>query len=181
TPMRQVMSKRPGKTLMKLVVDQPTQRVLGVHLLGDDVPEMMQGIGVAMTAGATKQDFDRTIGIHPTSAEEFVTMRTRTRVAGELLGILSERDIVACLAENGPRTLEMTAAQLMTAEVQTASPRMTVDEAMGLMTAGRFRHIPVVDEGRLVGLVSIGDVVKAKISDAEQEVDSLRAYVAGAA
>jgi glutathione reductase (NADPH) len=77
------MSKRSGKTLMKLVVDQPTQRVLGVHMLGDDVPEMMQGIGVAMTAGATKQDFDRTIGIHPTSAEEFVTMRTRTRVAGE--------------------------------------------------------------------------------------------------
>jgi CBS domain-containing protein len=101
--------------------------------------------------------------------------------AGQLLGILSERDIVACLAEHGPRTLEMTAAQLMTDEVQTASQRMTVDEAMGLMTTGRFRHIPVVDEGRLVGLVSIGDVVKAKISDAEQEVDSLRAYVAGAA
>ena len=67
---------------MKLVVDQPTQRVLGVHMLGDDVPEMMQGVGVALTAGATKADFDRTIGIHPTSAEEFVTMRTRTRVAG---------------------------------------------------------------------------------------------------
>ena len=83
TPMRHVMSKRAGKTLMKLVVDQPTQRVLGVHMLGDDVPEMMQGVGVALTAGATKQDFDRTVGIHPTSAEEFVTMRTRTRVAGE--------------------------------------------------------------------------------------------------
>ena len=83
TPMRHVMSKRPGKTLMKLVVDQASQRVLGVHMLGDDVPEMMQGIGVALTAGATKQDFDRTIGIHPTSAEEFVTVRTRTRVAGE--------------------------------------------------------------------------------------------------
>ena len=83
TPMRQVMSKRPGKTLMKLVVEQASQRVVGAHLLGDDVAEMMQGIGVALTAGATKQDFDRTIGIHPTSAEEFVTMRTRTRVAGE--------------------------------------------------------------------------------------------------
>jgi glutathione reductase (NADPH) len=57
--------------------------VVGAHLLGDDAAEMMQGIGVAMTAGATKQDFDRTVGIHPTSAEEFVTMRTRTRVAGE--------------------------------------------------------------------------------------------------
>jgi glutathione reductase (NADPH) len=83
TPMRHVLSKRPGKTLMKLVVDQASQRVLGVHMLGDDVPEMMQGIGVALTARATKQDFDRTVGIHPTSAEEFVTMRTRTRVAGE--------------------------------------------------------------------------------------------------
>ena len=83
TPMRHVMSKRAGKTLMKLVVDQQTQRVVGVHMLGDDVAEMMQGVGVALTAGATKQDFDRTVGIHPTSAEEFVTMRTRTRVAGE--------------------------------------------------------------------------------------------------
>ena len=82
TPMRHIMSKRPGKTLMKLVVEQASQRVLGVHLLGDDVAEMMQGIGVALTAGATKTDFDRTVGIHPTSAEELVTMRTRTRIAG---------------------------------------------------------------------------------------------------
>jgi len=81
TPMRHVMSGRPGKTLMKMIVDQASQRVVGVHMLGDDVPEMMQGIGVALVAGATKQDFDRTIGIHPTSAEEFVTMRTVTRVA----------------------------------------------------------------------------------------------------
>ena len=81
TPMRHVMSGRAGKTLMKMIVDQATQRVVGVHMLGDDVAEMMQGIGVALVAGATKQDFDRTIGIHPTSAEEFVTMRTVTRVA----------------------------------------------------------------------------------------------------
>jgi CBS domain-containing protein len=101
--------------------------------------------------------------------------------AGQLLGILSERDIVAALAEHGAGTLDMTAAQIMTREVQTASERTTVDQAMGMMTTGRFRHIPVVEEGRLVGLVSIGDVVKAKISTAEQEVDSLRAYVAGAA
>lgn len=81
-PMRHVLSGRNRQTMMKMVVDQASQRVLGVHLLGDDVAEMMQGIGVALTAGATKQDFDRTIGIHPTSAEEFVTLRTRTRVAG---------------------------------------------------------------------------------------------------
>lgn len=81
TPMRHVMSGRARKTMMKMIVDQASQRVMGVHMLGDDVAEMMQGIGVALVAGATKQDFDRTIGIHPTSAEEFVTMRTVTRVA----------------------------------------------------------------------------------------------------
>lgn len=83
-PMRHVMSGRQRKTFIKLVVDQATQRVVGAHMLGDDAPEMMQAIGVAMTAGATKQDFDRTIGIHPTTAEEWVTLRTRTRVAGEV-------------------------------------------------------------------------------------------------
>ncbi len=82
TPMRRVMARRPRKTFMKLIVDQPSQRVLAAHMLGDDVAEMMQGVAVAITAGATKQDFDRTIGIHPTGGEEFVTLRTRTRVAG---------------------------------------------------------------------------------------------------
>jgi len=86
TPMRHTISRRPRKTLMKLVVDQASQRVVGAHILGDDAAEMMQGIAVAITAGATKQDFDRTIGIHPTSAEELVTLRTRTRVAGAAPG-----------------------------------------------------------------------------------------------
>jgi glutathione reductase (NADPH) len=84
TPMRHTMSGRKRRTLMKLVVDQATQKVIGAHMLGEDSAEMMQGLAIAMTAGATKADFDRTIGIHPTSAEEFVTLRTRTRVAGRL-------------------------------------------------------------------------------------------------
>jgi glutathione reductase (NADPH) len=82
TPMRHTMTGRHAKTVMKLVVEQSTQKVVGAHMLGDDAPEMMQGIGVAITAGATKADFDQTVGIHPTAAEEWVTMRTRTRVAG---------------------------------------------------------------------------------------------------
>jgi glutathione reductase (NADPH) len=82
TPMRHTLSGRGQRTLMKLVVDQASQRVLGAHVLGDDAPEMIQGLGVALTAGATKADFDRTIGVHPTAAEEWVTLRTRTRVAG---------------------------------------------------------------------------------------------------
>jgi glutathione reductase (NADPH) len=84
TPMRHTMSGRKRRTLMKLVVDPATQRILGAHMLGEDSAELMQGLAIAITAGATKTDFDRTIGIHPTSAEEFVTLRTRTRVAARL-------------------------------------------------------------------------------------------------
>ena len=82
TPMRHTLSGRNKRSIMKLVVDQATQKVAGVHMLGEDAPEIVQGIAIAVLMGATKQDFDRTVGIHPTSAEEFVTMRTRTRVSG---------------------------------------------------------------------------------------------------
>ena len=82
TPMRHTLSKRPRKTIMKLVVDQATQKVVGAHMLGEEAPEIIQGLSIAINAGATKADFDRTVGIHPTAAEEFVTMRTRARTAG---------------------------------------------------------------------------------------------------
>jgi glutathione reductase (NADPH) len=80
TPMRHTLSGRNRKTMMKLVVDQATQKVVGAHMLGEDSPEIIQGMAIALVMGATKADFDRTIGIHPTAAEEFVTLRTRTRV-----------------------------------------------------------------------------------------------------
>jgi CBS domain-containing protein len=101
--------------------------------------------------------------------------------AEQLLGIVSERDIVRSLSANGVRTLEMTAGQLMTRALQLATPDTTVGEAMRMMTEGRFRHLPVIDHDRVVGLISIGDVVKARIMQQATEVDSLRAYVAGAA
>jgi CBS domain-containing protein len=100
--------------------------------------------------------------------------------ADQLLGILTERDIVHALAAHGARSLEMTAAQLMTRAMVTATPQTTVHGAMSLMTQGRFRHLPVLHEGKLAGIVSIGDVVKARIMQQEAEVDSLKAYVAGA-
>ena len=74
--MKNTISGRQEKTFMKLVVDRASDRVLGAHMLGPDAGEIMQGISVAIIAGATKADFDSTIGIHPTAAEEFVTMRT---------------------------------------------------------------------------------------------------------
>ena len=99
----------------------------------------------------------------------------------ELLGILSERDIVAALAEHGASALDLRAEQLMTHHVTTATLRTTVAQAMAMMTSGRFRHLPIMEHHRLIGLVSIGDVVKARLSQQEHEVDSLKAYVAGAA
>lgn len=84
TPMRHALSGRPRKTLMKLVVDAETDKVLGAHMIGEDAPEIMQGLAVAIMAGATKAMFDQTIGIHPTAAEEFVTMRTLTRIVGPI-------------------------------------------------------------------------------------------------
>ena len=81
-PLRHHISGRDRRTLLKLVVDQGSQRVLGAHMLGEDAAEIMQGLAIAVAMGATKADFDRTIGIHPTAAEEFVTLRSRTRVAG---------------------------------------------------------------------------------------------------
>jgi len=99
--------------------------------------------------------------------------------ANHLLGIVSERDIVRCLAANGGGGLDLTAGQLMTKALQFAHPATTEAEAMEMMTEGRFRHLPVVDGGDLVGLVSIGDVVKSIITQREHEVESLVAYVHG--
>jgi len=79
TPMRQAISGRRRKVLMKLVVDRASQVVVGAHMMGEDAPEIVQGLAIAVTAKLRKRDFDRTIGLHPTAAEELVTMRSVTR------------------------------------------------------------------------------------------------------
>ncbi len=98
---------------------------------------------------------------------------------GRLVGVLSERDIVRSLVEHAQETLDLTAAALMTPNPTTASPETTVEQAMEIMTNGHFRHLPIMENGSLIGLVSIGDVVKARIDQSQSEVDSLRTYVAG--
>jgi len=75
--LRNTLTGRDEKTMMKLVVKQDDQKVVGAHMVGPDAPEIIQGIAIAVAMGATKQDFDRTVGIHPTAAEEFVTMREK--------------------------------------------------------------------------------------------------------
>lgn len=81
-PMKLVLTEKKEQTYMKLLVDRKTDRVIGAHMVGPDAGEIIQGLAVAITANATKSDFDRTIGIHPTLAEEFVTMRNKTRSIG---------------------------------------------------------------------------------------------------
>ena len=80
-PMKATLSGRDERTMMKLVVDAVSQRVLGAHMVGGDAPEIIQGIGIAVKAGLTKQQFDATVGIHPTAAEELVTMRDKRVVS----------------------------------------------------------------------------------------------------
>jgi glutathione reductase (NADPH) len=74
-PLKHTLSGRDEQTFMKIIVDSATDRVVGVHMMGPEAGEIVQGIAIAMRAGATKATFDTTIGIHPTTAEEFVTMR----------------------------------------------------------------------------------------------------------
>lgn len=96
-----------------------------------------------------------------------------------VLGILSERDIVRALSAHGAAALTMTASSVMTREVIYGTPGDTVDKVLATMTERRIRHLPVMHDGKLVGFVSIGDVVKRRIADVEEEADQLRAFVAG--
>ncbi len=98
--------------------------------------------------------------------------------AGELVGIISERDVVSALGAHGAAALDQPTASFMTRSPRTGTPRTTVAEAMEVMTDGRFRHLPILHEEKLVGIISIGDVVKARLMQQAQEVDSLKAYVA---
>ena len=93
-------------------------------------------------------------------------------------GIISERDIVVCLARQGVAALQVTARESMTADVIHARPTETVDALLARMTDRRIRHLPVMDGERLCGLVSIGDLVKHKISEVEAEAQGLKAYIA---
>lgn len=97
--------------------------------------------------------------------------------AGGVVGILSERDIVRALASDGAAALQRDAHAYMTREVVACAEADSIEDVMEAMTRGRFRHLPVFEEERLVGLVSIGDVVKSRIADAEFETQTLRQYV----
>lgn len=97
---------------------------------------------------------------------------------GEICGVLSERDIVRQVARGGAAALNMSVEDAMTRSVITAGPNATVEEGLALMTDRRIRHLPVVSNGKLDGLVSIGDLVKWKIAETEAEAEAMKSYIA---
>ena len=99
---------------------------------------------------------------------------------GAVRGILSERDVVRVLASHGPGALERPVSSCMTSAVITTGELTTLHSLMEQMTAGRFRHLPVVEDGRLAGIISIGDVVKHRLAEMENEQQAMREYIATA-
>lgn len=99
---------------------------------------------------------------------------------GSVAGIFSERDLVACLAKQGPAALDKPVADAMTAPAVSVDSSTDILTALALMTRRRFRHLPIVERGRLIGIVSIGDLVKFRIESIEREAEAMRSYIQSA-
>jgi CBS domain-containing protein len=130
------------------------------------------------------------VTIHPDATIERAVAVLRLRGIGALVvsddgekvaGILSERDIVDALGQYGAELLAVSVSEVMTCPVVTCEPEDSVADLMAEMTNRRIRHFPVVENGRLVGIVSIGDLVKSRLDEIEYEAHSMRSFIAGAA
>lgn len=96
---------------------------------------------------------------------------------GEVVGIMSERDVIYCLRSDGPQVLDWPVSRVMTAPAVTITRDISVLAALSQITRRRIRHLPVVEEGRLLGLVSIGDLVKFRMDRIQEEAEAMRAYI----
>ena len=139
------------------------------HILGDKGREVVAISADAMLSEAARLLARRRIGA--------VVVRDES---GALAGILSERDVVRAVADSSVAALARPVSTYMTRAVATCGETDTVEDIMEMMTVGRFRHVPVLDNGLVTGLVSIGDVVKTRIEETVQEATELRAYITAA-
>lgn len=136
-------------------------------------------------AAILKQKGGEVVSVAPSaSVTEIASIISSRRIGavvvladGRLAGIVSERDVVKAIAHSGEAALKMTAQDIMTQAVITATPQTSVNDAMSIMDDGYFRHLPVVDEGSLVGIISVRDAVRAYIQHQAMEVDSLTEFV----
>jgi CBS domain-containing protein len=135
-----------------------------------------------------KEKGDRVVTVaQATTIREVVATLSREKIGvvvvsddgSSVAGILSERDIVKGLQEHGAKLLDLTARDLMTRSFTPAKLDMPILHVLDTMTQGRFRHMPVIDDGALVGLVSIGDAVKARLDILESETEHLKQYIGG--
>ena len=136
-----------------------------------DILSQKGGLVFSVTPGTTVAEVAKQLSVRRIGS--VLVLSDQSAVAG----IVSERDLVRALATHGAKAMELEARQVMTREVVTCHPDDSIDEVMQTMTSGRFRHIPVVHHGELLGLVSIGDVVKARIEETEHEAEALKAYI----
>ncbi|CAN5148321.1 CBS domain-containing protein [soil metagenome] len=136
-----------------------------------DILTQKGGLVFTVTLGTTVAQIAQQLGTRRIGS--VLVMADTDTVAG----IVSERDLVSALSRHGASALELEARQVMTRDVVSCHPDDSIDHVMQLMTNGRFRHLPVVHRGELLGLVSIGDVVKARLEEARHETEALRAYI----
>jgi CBS domain-containing protein len=125
---------------------------------------------VTCTAGATVRDAVRLLAEKRIGALPVLQ-------GGEVAGIFSERDVLYRLAEEGALCLDRQVGEVMTSPPVTISPRTTADEALALMTRRRIRHLPVMQQGAMVGFISIGDIVKSRIDEVTAEAEQMRQYI----
>lgn len=137
-------------------------------------------------SGVLRHKGTEVLTIAPTESVRTLLERLREGGVGALVvstdgrtveGIVSERDVVRRLSTDGDGVLDTEVSQIMTADVHTCTPSATVDDLMAVMTEQRVRHVPVLEDGVLVGIVSIGDVVKQRMSELQSERDQLEAYI----
>jgi CBS domain-containing protein len=143
----------------------------GGRMFVSDILSQKGGLVFTVTAGTSLAQISQQLSTRRIGS--VLVMAETDRVAG----IVSERDIVRAMANHGASALEFEARQVMTRDVQTCHPDDSIEQVMEMMTRGRFRHLPVLDHDELIGLISIGDVVKARLEEAHHETEALKAYI----
>ncbi|MFN7011077.1 MAG: CBS domain-containing protein [Allorhizobium sp.] len=128
---------------------------------------------VTISPNVTLAEAARTLDEHKIGAVVVVGMESR------IVGIFTERDLVRSIGSGGAAALDQPVSAMMTANVYRCNESTTVNELMEVMSSRRFRHVPVEDNGRLCGIISIGDVVKSRIREVETEAEQIKAYIAG--
>jgi CBS domain-containing protein len=128
---------------------------------------------VTIGPNVTLAEAARTLDEHKIGAVVVVGMENR------IVGIFTERDLVRSIARSGAGGLDQPVSAMMTANVYRCNEASTVNELMEVMSSRRFRHVPVEENGRLCGIISIGDVVKSRIREVETEAEQIKAYIAG--